>query len=483
MSQRTRSPFAAAALAALLAGGSLALPACSGADVSAPVSGEPGSLNAAQVDLMLQALSEAPSHGFRAEAFGGPKLAERVESGDRAARAELRQATLDYARALHGHALPAAKFDKAWGLRSEAYDAEAAFRNAAKEGRLEAWLASLPPDIPQYEALRTAYARYGRLQAEGGWAPLAAEGELKRGARGPEVVALRQRLAVEDPDLVKAEAPEAFDPALEEAVRRAQLRYGQHVTGVADGDLREALNVPVETRLAQIRANLERLRWLPRDRPPKRIEVNSAAGQVDVFRDGQPVLSMLAAAGKPGDETPMLASQVEQVVLNPTWNVPDGIAQDEILPKGEAYLQRMGFVRNAPGEGVMLTQQPGPQNALGQVKFLFDNPYAVYLHDTPARAAFSREQRSVSHGCVRLAQATDLARMLLEGEPGWSPERMAEVLAGDETRAVTLSEPVPVFIGYFTAYPTNIGMAFRPDVYGWDAEVLRRLDARGSGQA
>jgi murein L,D-transpeptidase YcbB/YkuD len=483
MTPRPCSRFAHAAVAALLLSSSLALPACTDRGVSARVSGAPASLNPAQTRLMLKTLDDAASHGFQPGAFGGPRLAERLAAGDRAARADLRKAVLAYAEALHGHAIPKGRFDPAWGERTHAYDAEAGFTRAAQDGRLEAWLNSLPPDLPQYEALRSAYADYGRIWRAGGWAPLPFAGDLAPGARGPQVAALRERLAVEDPRAAKAAAGDVFDPALAEAVRRAQRRYGQGATGVADADLRAALDLPVETRLAQIRANLERLRWLPRERPATRIEVNSAAGQVDAYRDGRPVLSMLAAAGKPGDETPMLASRIDQVVLNPAWNVPDRIAEAELLPKGEAYLRSRGFVRNAPGEGVKLTQKPGPRNALGQVKFLFDNPFAVYLHDTPSRAAFSREQRSVSHGCVRLAQARALAHLLVDGEPGWSAARTDAALAGQDTTTVKLRAPVPVFIGYFTAYPTALGTAFRRDVYGWDAEVLRRLDAKTAGSA
>jgi murein L,D-transpeptidase YcbB/YkuD len=132
----------------------------------------------------------------------------------------------------------------------------------------------------------------------------------------------------------------------------------------------------------------------------------------------------------------------------------------------------------------MLTQQPGPENALGRAKFVFPNRYAVYLHDTPARSAFAREQRSVSHGCVRLERAIDLARLLASDAPGWSADRVDAVLAGQETTEVKLARPVPVTLMYLTAFPVAGGaIQFRQDVYGWDAEVLRRLDAAGPGHA
>jgi len=470
-------------LAAVLATSAIAAPAC---DLlpGAASSGRAADLKPGQVRVLLNALAEAPRHGFQPGAFGEQGLAERLNDGDRAARVQLRQAALAYARALHGQAIPRRAMDHAWGVRSAPYDAEAEFTAAARAGRLDEWAKALPPASAQYEALRAAYADYQKIQAAGGWPQLPDGGPLRAGSSGLDVASLRARLSIEDPAAADAGADDRFDAALAEAVRRAQLRYGQHPTGEADADLRTALNTPVEARLAQIRANLERLRWLPRRLEADRIEANSAAGLVDVYRGGRPVLRMRAAAGKPGDETPILASKVDRVVLNPTWNVPDSIANNEILPKGPGYLQRLGFVETAGEEGVRLVQQPGPENALGQVKFLFDNRYSVYLHDTPAKAAFAREQRSVSHGCVRLERALDLAQLLLSTEPGWSPDRIATTLASGETTEVKLDRPVQVILAYMTAFVQAGGVvAFRPDVYGWDAEVLRRLDAQGSGSA
>ena len=473
--------FLRAALAALAIAASTSLPACDRLGGSAS-SGAAADLKAGQIRVLLEALSEAPSHGFQPGAFGEVGLAERLDEGDRAARVQLRQAVLAYARALHGQAIPRGERLSAWGARPAKYDAEAEFTAAAKTGRLEAWAEGLAPSSPQYEALRTAYADYRKIQRAGGWPELSPDAEFR--ADAPAVAALRARLALEDPEAKDAGAGDRYDAGMVEAVRRAQARYGQHTTGEVDADLLTALNTPVETRLAQIRANLERLRWLPRRLEPDRIEANSAAGLVDAYRGGRVVLRMRAAAGKPGDETPILVSKVDRVVLNPTWNVPDTIAEAELRPKGAAYLQRLGFVETSGDAGVRLVQQPGPENALGQVKFLFDNGYSVYLHDTPAKAAFTLEQRSVSHGCVRLERALELAQLLLSAESGWSPERLATTLASGETKEVKLDRPVQVILAYATAFvQAGGGVAFRSDVYGWDAEVLRRLDAPGSGSA
>ena len=159
--------------------------------------------------------------------------------------------------------------------------------------------------------------------------------------------------------------------------------------------------------------------------------------------------------------------------------MPPSIASNELLPKGGDYLASHHFTQ----EGDKLVQQPGPDNALGQVKFLFDNPYSVYLHDTPAKAAFNQAQRSVSHGCVRLEKAADLAKYLLGTQDGWPPERVDEAMAGDETQNIALKQPVPVRIFYWTAFPEGDQISFRPDIYGWDEETLKALDSAATQHA
>jgi murein L,D-transpeptidase YcbB/YkuD len=222
-----------------------------------------------------------------------------------------------------------------------------------------------------------------------------------------------------------------------------------------------------------LRANLERVRWLPRDEQPTRVDVNIATATMAYFVDGQPRMTMRTASGKKGDETPMLTSNIDHIVLNPPWNVPDGIANEELRPKGARYLAANHFTTKDDGR---LMQLPGPDSALGLVKFDFDNPYAVYLHDTPSKAAFGRDARAVSHGCVRLERAMDLAAIFLEAQPGWSVERINDVIASGETTTVKLDRPVPVRLLYLTAVPNDGTITYVDDVYGWDGQLLQLLD-------
>jgi murein L,D-transpeptidase YcbB/YkuD len=444
----------------------------------------PGTISAGDVSYALNVLAQAPEQGFAPNAFGEQALLKLDPKADRARRDQLLHAAIvAYASAEHGHAIPAKVMPDDWGLQAPAYDAEADLDHAVAQHRFRAWLDALPPADPRYRVLQQAYLPYMKLAAAGGWTGVPDGPPLQPGATGPRVDALRQRLAAED-----AQAPTqpgAFDQPLADALARFQAAHGLKPTGALDAETLAELNVPTAARAAQIRANLERLRWLPRDEAPTRIEVNTAAQTMDYVKDGHPAMHMLAAAGKPGDESPMLASAISAITLNPPWNVPQGIAQDELYPKGSDYLASHGFTEVSDGAGgSRLQQQPGPDSALGLVKFDFPNRYAVYLHDTPSKAAFNQSSRAVSHGCVRLQAALPLAKTLLGEENGWSPDKVDEVIAAHATTSVKLPKPIPVRLIYLSAFPDTGRIAFRPDIYGWDEKLLTLLDAAkpGDGQ-
>ncbi|MDB5476378.1 MAG: cell wall degradation protein [Phenylobacterium sp.] len=478
-----RTPGARGWLLAAAAAMALAAPLAGCDRGRQPSEASQTTLAAQQEQLVLKTLTEAPSHGYAPNAFPVAGIAEGLKSGDpatrTAAQGSLVSEILAYAKAQHGFAIPRSAMDKNWGMRSATkYDPAPEFRIAVAQNQLEPWLASLPPPSPQYDLLRHAYATYLKIAQSGGWRAVP-QGALHVGSRGPAVLALRQRLAFEEPAVGEAQARAPYDAALAQAVVRFQHRHSLKETGAVDARTLAALNVPAMARAAQIRANMERWRWAPRGNFPTRIEVNSAGGSFDFYVDGQPAMHMLVAAGKPGDETPIVASRIHSIVLNPTWNVPSEIAANELMPKGGDYLAAHHFTQ----DGDKLVQQPGPTNSLGQVKFLFDNPYSVYLHDTPAKAAFTQTQRSISHGCVRLEKALDLAKLLLNREAGWPPERVDETVAGEQTQTVSLKTQVPVEIFYWTAFVENDQVSFREDVYGWDEATLRALDASFAGHA
>lgn len=417
-------------------------------------------------DAVAQGLRDTPA---RAAALDGDALV---------------RAALDHAHAVHSGRLDAADFQRDWALRPQAYDPLPAFAEAVRADRLAAWVASLPPPYAGYDALVAGLARYRMIATAGGWSSLA-EPSLKFGAAGNGVAALRKRLVMEDPE-VEASG-DRFDAALLEAVRRAQRRYGLNPTGQVGSQTLEALNVPVETRIRQIKANLERWRWLPAELQKNRVQVNIAAAVLTVFDGDAPVMSMKAVTGRPGDETPMLASQIHSVVFNPPWNVPSTIATRELWPKERAnpgYLKRNGFRVIDTGDGGKRLQQSSERSALGRFKFDFDNSFAVYLHDTPAQSGFARFDRLSSHGCVRLEKPADLAKLLMKTSPDWSADAIDAAVAEGKTVRAKMPQPVAVYLLYWTAFANPAGqMGFREDPYRWDGTLASKIEARSARQA
>ena len=234
------------------------------------------------------------------------------------------------------------------------------------------------------------------------------------------------------------------------------------------------LNVPAAFRLAQIDANMERWRWLPRQLPADRLEIDTGGAVGALYREGRPVHAFRVIPGSVRDPTPLFQSRVHSVVLNPPWNVPDRIAREEILPKAAkdpGYLARNDFVR-IDGR---LQQKPGPKAALGLVKFDFNNAFGVYLHDTPGRDAFRRAERHLSHGCMRVEAPLVLADLLLTPQ-GRGGSRMKADLAAGATLRVSLSRQEPLFVTHWTVRTRPDGRAgFLPDVYGWDARLAAAL--------
>jgi murein L,D-transpeptidase YcbB/YkuD len=220
--------------------------------------------------------------------------------------------------------------------------------------------------------------------------------------------------------------------------------------------------------------NLERRRWLARAPAATRIDVNVAAARLWFWRDGALVDSRKVVAGSPHHETPLIAASFSRIVTNPPWNVPASIARREILPKGAGYLARHDM-RVVDGRVV---QAPGPGSALGLVKFDLDDDQDIYLHDTPAQAAFDREDRNLSHGCIRVEDAVGFARLV--AETFGVADQFDERLASGDTRSVSLGAEVPVRLLYETAYVDDGQVAFAPDVYGWDSDLAAAL---GMGEA
>ncbi len=437
------------------------------------------SLRPDQVALLQRTLAQAETQGFAHDAFTPPGLDAALASRSPDARRQLIATVLHYAHDVRVGRMAAGDFPHLWGLHPPAYDPAPEFVQSVNQDRLGPWLDSLPPPYTGYDTLRRGLALYRGIAARGGWQPLAAT-PLAAGAHGPEVAALRARLALEDPAV--SAGGDVYDQSLSEAVIRAQKRYGLDPTGDLDKSTIAALNVPVSQRVEQILANMERWRWLPRELPSDRIQVNIAATVLTVFHNDTPTLAMRVVTGRPGDETPMLSSVISSVLFNPPWNVPSDIAAKELWTKERAhpgYFARNEFVViHTPDGGTRLQQKAGDMSALGHVKFDFPNPYSVYLHDTPTHSTFGTYTRNVSHGCVRLEKPVVLANAVMQGDPKWTPDMINQTIASGQTVRAPIPRPISVFLLYWTAFASNDGLvSFRRDPYGWDKLLVQRIAA------
>jgi murein L,D-transpeptidase YcbB/YkuD len=223
-------------------------------------------------------------------------------------------------------------------------------------------------------------------------------------------------------------------------------------------------------RARQLAVAMERLRWLERNPPATRIDVNIAATLLDYWRDGQHQGQRRVVAGQPGWETPQLGSPIFQLVANPSWNVPKSIEEEELSKKPASYFREQNIVR----KNGRYVQLPGPKNALGEVKFDMKNDHAIYLHDTPAKALFAKAERHESHGCVRVDGALDFARELALADGVL--EDFEEALASGEETFVSLKTQIPVRLMYQTAFLGPDGrIRLAEDVYGWDNDVAAAL--------
>jgi murein L,D-transpeptidase YcbB/YkuD len=334
------------------------------------------------------------------------------------------------------------------------------------------------PPHEGYRRLLEALDRYQQVEARGGWVPVPDGAALRPGDQGERVEALRLRLSQQaDADAaaaVPANPADLFDGPLSDAVLAFQERHGLEPDGVAGPATLRALAEPASAHVHRIELNLERWRELPEDLAgggDRYILVNIAGFQLDAVEDGRTALEMKVIVGKPYTRTPIFTGLMTRVVLNPSWYVPSSITVKEIAPRlrrDPGYLQRESFEVLPTRDGrLALRQRPGPNNALGRIKFLFPNRYNVYLHDTPARSLFSRTVRTFSHGCIRIEKPQELAEWVLG--PEWTPEDIQEALAAGRERAVEVARPIPVHIVYWTAWVDDEGvLQMRNDVYGRD---------------
>ncbi len=338
------------------------------------------------------------------------------------------------------------------------------------------------------QALSEAIARYRAIVAASGWPLLPAGIALQHGASGAHVVTLRRRLAAEG-DLTENTASKTFDATLLAAVKQFQRRHGQSQNGQVSGPTLKALRVPAEERLRALELSAQRFAAHGFGFGPRYVAVNIPSASVEVIENGVVEKHFAAVVGKPDRASPEAETRITNINLNPTWTVPVSLIKRDVIPhmrKAPDYLAKMKIrIYGASGAEIdpaaidwnteraadyTLRQDPGAGNSLGQIRIDMPNSEAVYMHDTPSKRLFSRDNRFHSSGCVRVENVRDFAAWLLEPSKVWDRAAIDAAIEAKERRDVRLREPVPVIWSYLTAFVTPDGQVhFRPDVYGYDS--------------
>ena len=452
----------------------------------------------------LAGVRKAREHALAPADYGDEDLARRIEAlraldndaPDRIERlaaldTRITTALLAFGRDVAMGRTKPASIDPRWKTRRDPPDFAGTLTDAGVD--LNAWIDAIRPRHPEYAALQQAYVNLLAQRDKGGWPPVP-KAKFVAGRANPAVIALRQRLKASGHlDEAAASNPAmSYSSADEEAVRAFQNAHALKASGVADAATIAAMNVPIDRRLRQIAVNLERWRWIPDDLGARHFLVNVPLFHLVARENGTPVLDIRVVVGTPDNKTPLFSSQMSTVVFSPYWNIPDSIVEGETAPAiardpgylarnnieildvsrpGSPPLESASIDWDDPGElqHLAFRQRPGPKNALGHVKFLFPNPFDVYLHDTPADTLFARPGRAFSHGCIRVEEPEALAKYVLRGYSEWDDERILEAMHAGVEKHVKLRETIPVHIVYFTAWVDDRGgLHFQPDIYGYD---------------
>ncbi|HEX2724148.1 MAG TPA: L,D-transpeptidase family protein [Gemmatimonadaceae bacterium] len=380
-----------------------------------------------------------------------------------------------------------------WHIDPQEENVDSALARSLRTSALDKAITSMRPQDPDYAGLRKELDRFQQITVKGGWSPVPAGEAVKPGERmsPARVAAIRQRLTLEGfvpaapaqpaakpASQSNAPPPEqgVYDTGLAGAVAEFQARHGIVVDSALGSETIEALNKPAAYRTAQIAANLERLRWLPRTLGNRYIYVNVPAFRLEAYDGGQKSLDMKVIVGQDYEDkaTPVFSDSMELVVFRPYWNVTPDIAEKEIFPKMNAnsgYLEANNYELYREGGATRVRQKPGDKNSLGLVKFLFPNDFNIYLHDTPNHELFEKDVRAFSHGCIRLEKPADLAQWVL----GWDASKVDQEMHGADNHQVKLPRKIPVYITYGTTYVRDGKLYFGNDLYDRDDKLVQQV--------
>lgn len=461
-----------------------------------------------QLEAALAFIASADAEGLASRDYQLQylqQLQRQVKQTENAAiELELRttQALLTLTYDLSRGRLLASAADPDWHIPQQSFDAVAFLLEAVAADNLTHSLNNLVPKKPSYQLLKKTLARYREFaSSQTTWVHIPNTPLIRPGAAHGVVPLIRIRMAQAyaldgvNEYHVSLNNSHYYDDELVAAIKAFQTQHGLNTDGIIGKNTLKALNTTLEWKIRQLRINMERLRWLPRDLGERYLLVNLAGFWLVAAEYGKHVLNMRIIVGRDYRSTPSFSSQVSHMILNPYWNIPASIARKDLLPKQQkdpdffttanikiypsynydvealdpATIDWMEIKKGFP---YILRQDPGENNALGTIKFMFPNDFDIYLHDTPSRALFQKDIRTFSSGCVRLELPLKLAAFSLN-EQTLSTE-FVDALKSGETTTMNLSQRLPIYLVYMTTWVDDLNKVhFSPDTYGRDERALR----------
>lgn len=469
-----------------------------------PVWSESGQL-LPRVDAALTFISRADEEGLATADYDFENLQQFRHEKNNPASFELElcvtQALLSLIRDVNSGRLQASAVDPDWHIAQPIFDSAGFLQQALTSDNFQQTLASLAPDIPQYHVLKKLLGKFRVLAASGEkWLPIPETGASIRLHTTHAAIPLI-RLRIEQARVLFNHSDYAipfsdsayYDEALEKAIKAFQQQHGLNADGVVGQHTRQVMNLSPEEYIQRLRINMERLRWLPRNLSDRHILVNIAGFNLIAVERGKPSLEMRIVVGRDYRSTPSFNSYISHIVLNPYWNVPRSIASKDLLPKQKhdpdffasqgikVYADHTHEFEIDPNMidwyavgnelPYALRQVPGTKNALGRMKFMFSNPFSIYLHDTPYKLLFKKDIRTFSSGCIRLEKPMELAEFSLR--QSIQNSGFQDRLDSGKPYTAHLPERLPIYIVYLTAWTDAQGdVRFSSDIYGRDKRAL-----------
>lgn len=458
-----------------------------------------------RVDVALAFIGRADEEGLVVADYDFESLRQFRHENNNPVSLELElcatQALLSLIRDISSGRLQASAVDPDWHITQPIFDAASFLQQALASDNLQQALESLAPDIPQYHALKKLLTKFRTLAgSEEKWLPIPeTSASIRPNTTHSAIPLIRQRIEqtrvlFDNPDYAIPFSDSPFyDETLENAVKAFQQQHGLNADGVIGRHTRQAMNLSPQEYIQRLRINMERLRWLPRNLSDRYILVNIAGFNLVAVEPGKQPLEMRIVVGRDYRSTPSFNSNISHVVLNPYWNVPSSIANKDLLPKQKQnpdFFVSQGIKVyadhthefeidpdmvdwHAIGNKLpyALRQMPGKKNALGSIKFMFSNPFSIYLHDTPSKSLFKRDIRTFSSGCIRLEKPMELAEFSLR--QSMKKSGFQDKLSSGRPYTVHLPERLPIYVVYLTAWTDAQGnVRFFSDIYGRDKRAL-----------